>query len=96
MKLTAKAALPKRTLPCPHCGHVIDANFPHHYDWIPKDLLLACPSCRKMFTISRKALAAARANFFNDYIATPVLYFFVALAVGISGCGVLLYLLTPR
>lgn len=94
--MKAKAALPKRTIPCPHCGHGIDANFPHHYEWIPKELLLACPSCRQTFTISRKALRAARADLFNDYIATPALYFFVALVLGLSGLGVLLYFLTPR
>jgi hypothetical protein len=86
---------PKNTIPCPHCGHAINARYPRLSSRIPKETLLACPHCRQMFTISEQDLAAARSNFFADYIVDAALFFVVALTILLLMFWILVRCLTP-
>lgn len=86
---------PKNTVQCPRCGHAIPAGKALFSEWMPKEVLIGCPQCREMSMISGKVLAAARGDFFRDYIHTPAIYFGVALAIGLCMYWILSSFLTP-
>lgn len=86
---------PKNTVQCPRCGHAIPAGKGPLSGWTPKEVLIGCPKCREMSLIPGKLLAAARGDFFHDYVLTPAIYFAFALAIGGGLFWIFLRSLTP-
>lgn len=87
---------PKNTVRCPRCGYDIPAGRSLLSEWMPNEVLIGCPKCREMSLIPGKVLAAARGDFFHDYILTPAIYFAFALAIGGGLFWVFLSSLAPR